>query len=111
MKRSHQYERGFTLGELLIVIAIMTVLIAISVGYFTGLIGTGEDVSEDYEKDAVTVAIEAYMDINTLSTIAERTTADVITKGDSDAPFTTYLRRTPTKCQYTWTTTGSVSQY
>ena len=110
MKRN-QYERGFTLGELLIVIAIMTVLIAISVGYFTGLIGTGEGVSKDYEKDAVTVAIEAYMDINTLSTITERTTADVIIKGDSDAPFTTYLRRLPTEYQYTWTTTGSVSQY
>lgn len=110
MNRRIQNQRGFTLGELLVVIAIMTILVAVAVGSFTGLIGSGSDVSKQYEKEAVDVAIEAYMNTSLSTTIPERTTAAVITSGDSDAPFTTFLRRTPTQYTYSWTTTGSVSQ-
>ncbi|MCP4595010.1 Tfp pilus assembly protein FimT/FimU, partial [Neptuniibacter sp.] len=48
-------ESGFTLGELLVVLAIMTVLVAVAVGSFTGLIGTGEEVTKTYENEAVQV--------------------------------------------------------
>lgn len=110
MKAIHNKERGFTLGELLVVIAIMTILVAVAVGSFIGLIGSGSDVSKQYEKEAVDVAIEAYMDTNLSTTIPERIDAAVITSSDGDAPFSNFLRRLPTQYEYSWTAGGSVTQ-
>ena len=110
MKEIRTKEKGFTLGELLVVIAIMTILVAVAVGSFIGLIGSGSNVSKQYEKEAVDVAIEAYMDTTLSTTIPLRATAAVITASDSDAPFSTFLRRTPTKYTYSWIASGSVTQ-
>ncbi|MFC2027083.1 LamG-like jellyroll fold domain-containing protein [Chloroflexota bacterium] len=104
-------EEGFTLGELLVVIAIMTILVSVSVGAFAGLIGSGRAEAAQFEKMAVQTAIDSYMGITASSTISARLSAAVIASSDSDAPFNTYLRRLPTKYEYTWIDTGSVTQY
>jgi len=111
MKTTRTKEKGFTLGELLVVIAIMTILVSVSVGAFTGLIGSGRAEAAQFEKMAVQTAIDSHMGVTASSTISARLDAAVITSSDSDAPFTTYLRRLPTTYEYTWLDSGSVTQY
>ena len=110
MSRTVWRESGYTLGELLVVLAIMTILVSIAVGSFTGLIGSGEDVTKTYEYEAVQVAVEAYMDSTASPTITARNGTAVITASDSDAPFTQFIRRLPTKYTYSWTDDGVVTQ-
>ncbi len=108
MKKIHREEKGFTLGELLVVIAIMTILVGVAVGSFTGLIGSGSDEAKVYEKEAVQVAIEAYMGVNAAGTVAARVTPAEVTSSDF---FATYMRRLPTQYTYTWLASGSVTQH
>ena len=103
-------EKGFTLVELLVVVAIMAVLIAVAVGSFTGLIGAGTTESKAFEKEAVQTAVDAYMAVQKVTSITARSSAAVIDTSDSDAPFMTYLRSLPTTYTYTWTTAGVVTQ-
>lgn len=116
MRKFHQPGKGFTMAELLVVIAIMAILVGVAVGSFTGLIGSGESTSGDYEKEAVQTAVDAYMSVEGASTLSgshTRTTPDVIEKGDQsgDAPFVRYMRRLPTDYTYTWNSSGSVTQH
>ncbi|WP_297308671.1 LamG-like jellyroll fold domain-containing protein, partial [Neptuniibacter sp.] len=111
MKIGNPNEKGFTLGELLVVIAIMTILVAVAVGAFTGLIGSGKSESAKFEKEAVQSAVETYLAVSGTTVVTARSGAAVITSNDGDAPFSTYLRRLPTSYQYTWTATGSVTQF
>ena len=108
MKVVHKQERGFTLGELLVVIAIMTILVGVAVGSFTGLIGEGSDEAKVYEMEAVQVAIEAYMGVNAVGTVSARAVPAEVTSGDF---FSQYMRRLPTKYEYTWTDLGIVTQH
>ena len=101
-------RRAFTLTELLVVIAIMTILVGVAVGSFTGLIGSGSDEAKVYEAEAVQVAIEAYMGVNAVGTVADRAVPAEVTSSDF---FATYMRRLPTKYTYTWTASGSVTQH
>ncbi len=111
METNHANQKGFTLGELLVVIAIMTILVAVAVGAFTGLIGSGKSESAKFEKESVQQAVESYLAVSGTTAMTARSGAAVISSSDGDAPFSTYLRRLPTNYQYTWTTTGSVTQY
>ncbi|MDY6911791.1 MAG: type II secretion system protein [Chloroflexota bacterium] len=107
MKKPNRKQKGFTLAELLVVIAIMAVLIGVAVGSFTGLIGSGETEAKNYETEAVQTAIDAYMAVNTSTSITARTTAAKVTTSDA---FSTYMRRLPTTYCYTWTASGVVTQ-
>ncbi len=111
METNQGNQKGFTLGELLVVIAIMTILVAVAVGAFTGLIGSGKSESAKFEKESVQSAVESYLAVSGTTAVTARSGAAVITSSDSDAPFSSYLRRLPTNYQYTWTATGSVTQY
>lgn len=108
MKKLHHGQKGFTLGELLVVIAIMTILVGVAVGSFTGLIGSGKSESKNWEKEAVQTAIDAHLAMSGTSTMTARTTPAEVTTSD---PFSTYMRRLPTTYTYTWTASGSVTQY
>lgn len=110
MRKDFRDQKGFTLVELLVVVAIMSVLIGVAVASFTGVIGTGDTESDEFELNAVQTAVDAYMAVQKTTTITARTTAAVIASADADAPFKTYLRQLPTKNQYTWTAAGIVTQ-
>ena len=101
-------EAGFTLVELLIVVAILAVLVAIVVPNFTGLLGTGQETAGAAEKVIVQTAVDAKMaDQNMAST------AGVATATDDMAAFglyAEYMRSPKTKGTYTCDTTGLVTQ-
>ena len=103
-------EKGFTLVELLVVVAIMAILIAVAVGNFGGLIGTGTTESKAFEKEAVQTAVDSYMAVNKYTNITARGSAAVVAAADGDADFKTYLRSLPTTYTYSWTTAGVVTQ-
>lgn len=110
MKRLMIEESGFTLIELLVTIAILSVLFGIVTLTLGGLGANAESTVEAAETEVVQSAIDIYMADQNVSTITARTPADYIYATDGDAPFNTYLRSMPTKCEYEWTSAGDVTQ-
>jgi len=110
MKRLIMEERGFTLIELLVTIAILSVLFGIVTLTLGGLGANAETTVNAAEAEVVQSAVDIYMADQNSAAITARAGADVIDSGDGDAPFNIYLRSMPTKCEYTWTTAGDVTQ-
>jgi hypothetical protein len=56
-------------------------------------------------------AVDIYMaDANVVTITLRASPGAVISSGDVDAPFKTYLRHLSTRCKYWWTAAGEVSQ-
>ena len=110
-KRLHRGQKGFTLMELLIVVAILGVLAAVVIPRFTGLIGRGETEAAATELEVVQTAMVAAMTAQPVSTVSTGT--DVALSNDStvptEAPIGPYLQ-TSTGYTYTWDTLGVVTQ-
>ena len=107
-RRLHRGQKGFTLMELLIVVAILGVLAAVVIPRFTGLIGRGETEAASTELEVVQTALVAYMADHGVSGVTAQGTAVQLPE-DTYNYFDEYLQ-TSTGWTYSWTSEGTVSQ-
>ena len=105
-------ERGYTLTELLIVVAILGILVAVVLPNFTGLLGGAKTNSASAELNIVQTAIDAKMAAGSLTTTTAITsaTSDMTTAAGGFGLTPQYMRSTSTKGTYTVDTTGKVTQ-
>jgi len=105
-KRLHRGQKGFTLMELLIVVAILGVLAAVVIPRFTGLIGTADNEAASTELEIVQTAVAAYMAANGTETAITKSDVQILANDD---PYGAYLQ-TDTGWKYTVVSDGSVTQ-
>jgi len=109
-KKLLKEETGFTLIELLVTIAILGVLFGIVTLTLTGLGSNAASTVNSAELGVVQSAVDIYMANQNTTAITARATAATIGSSDTDADFSVYLRHMPTKCEYSWTAGGVVTQ-
>jgi prepilin-type N-terminal cleavage/methylation domain-containing protein len=109
MPRVHG-EGGYTLTELLIVVAILGILVAVVLPNFTGLLGGAKTSSASAELNIVQTAVDAKMAAENLTTTTAITSAttDMTTAAGGQSPQ--YMRSTATKGTYTVDSSGKVTQ-
>jgi type IV pilus assembly protein PilA len=106
-------EQGFTLVELLIVLAILAVLVAVVLPNFTGLLSGSQDTAASAELNIVQTAVDARMAAENLATTAGVAETDATTDmADTDGfnLYPKYMRGSETTGTYWVDTTGKVTQ-
>jgi prepilin-type N-terminal cleavage/methylation domain-containing protein len=112
MKKRINSEQGFTLAELLIVVAILGILVAVVLPNFVGLLSGAKSNAGSAELNIVQTAVDAKLANTSASTTTAITTAtsDMTTASGGFALASTYMRSTVTHGTYTVDTTGKVTQ-
>lgn len=112
LRRFLEQRDGFTLVELLVVLAILAVLVGVAMANFTGLFGGATTTAAAAEVAAVQTSVDAKMASTKITTTAAITaaTSDMTTGAGGFALAPTYMRSTATKGTYTVDTTGKVTQ-
>ncbi|MBM2827006.1 MAG: ral secretion family protein [Dehalococcoidia bacterium] len=107
LKKAGEGEEGFTLLELLVVVALMAVMMAVVMPNFLGVIATGKTEANATELRGVQTVVDAYLAENRTSTLGG---PDTITPVNySTGTFKDYFRSSPS-CSYNIDVYGKVVQ-
>jgi type IV pilus assembly protein PilA len=110
-KKIDRNSKGFTLVELLIVVAILGVLAAVVIPNVTGLAGEGQVEAAKAELTTVQTAMDTMMaKAHITSVTATAATNNMAAFPWGRALYPDYLRTATTKGTYSCSTTGLVSQ-
>lgn len=111
LRRIHQDNKGFTLVELLITVAILGVLAGVVLLNIGGLAGEGETEAGQAEKVTVQTAMDAMMAKTAISSVnATAATNDMSAFPTGNVLYPNYLRMATTKGTYSCDSTGLVTQ-
>jgi type IV pilus assembly protein PilA len=114
MRRIRQESKGFTLVELLIVIAILGVLAAVVLPNVTGLVGEGETEAQKAELVTIQTAVDTMMAKEAISSglTCSTPTATMSAFPTASHPvYPNYLRMATSSANYTCSDTGLVTQH
>jgi len=112
IRRIHQANGGFTLIELVIVIAILGILMAIALPNFSGITTRGETAADKAELVTVQTAMDVMMAELIMSSVnATGSTATMSAFPTGYALYPSYLRSEFTSANYSCSSTGLVTQY
>jgi prepilin-type N-terminal cleavage/methylation domain-containing protein len=111
-EQTNRGEGGFTLVELLVVVAILAVLVAIVMANFSGLLSGSQTTAASAELNIMQTAVDVKMANESLTSVTAigTATSDMTNAAGGFDLYPTYMRGQTAKGTYTMTSAGVVTQ-